>query len=417
MIRFSKFILKNGLTVILQPDHTTPLVNVNLLYRVGAKDENPELTGFAHLFEHLMFGGTAEVPDYDKIVQMIGGENNAFTNNDFTNYYLSLPAPNLETALWLEADRMRNLAINQHSLDIQKAVVIEEFKQRYLNQPYGDVWLLLRPLAYKLHPYQWPTIGKDITHIEHAALTQVREFYDRFYQPKNTILTVTGNFNPVTTQKLIRNYFKDIKNTCEITSNFLFEAEQTEARSLTVTREVPYDAIYIAFPMCSRQSVDYQVYDLISDILSSGKSSRFQQHLILEKRLFSSVNAFITGDLHPGLFVFTGTLMKGVKMEDAEKAIWEEIEVIRTELVEARELRKNIHKMESAISFSRLSSLNNAMNLAYFEMIGNASEINKEIKRYKAVRQEDIRRVAAESFIRPKSNTLYYLSDNQIIED
>lgn len=413
MIRFNKFKLKNGLTVITQLDKSTPLVNVNLLYKVGARNENPDLTGFAHLFEHLMFGGTSQVPDYDKVVQMVGGENNAFTNNDFTNFYISLPAPNLETALWLEADRMRNLNINQHSLDVQKAVVIEEFKQRYLNQPYGDIWLLLRPLAYKKHPYQWSTIGKDISHIEQAELKQVREFYDQYYQPQNTILSVTGNFNPDSIRKLIQLYFGAVQNTCEIQNDYCFEEDQSEARSLKVTRDVPYDALYIAFPMSSRFSSDYQVYDLISDILSSGKSSRFQQRLILEKRLFSSVNAFITGDLHPGLFVFTGTLMEGIRMEDAENAIWEEIETIRTEKVDARELRKNIHKMESAISFSRLSSLNNAMNLAYFEMIGNVKEMNAEIKHYKAVRQEDILRVASQSFTKEKSNTLYYFSQNQ----
>ncbi len=408
MIRYKRFTLKNGLTVLLQSDFSTPLVNVNLLYKVGAKNENPELTGFAHLFEHLMFGGTTNVPDYDELIQLIGGENNAFTNNDFTNYYISLPAPNLETALWLESDRMQNLIINQHSLDIQKGVVIEEYKQRYLNQPYGDVWLLLRPLAYKTHPYLWPTIGKDISHIEQATLASVRDFYDRHYQPANCILSISGNFEEKSCKKLINTYFASIEGIPAQQNPIPQEAPQTEARKLTVHRDVPYDAFYMAFPMCARQDADYQAFDLLSDILSSGKSSRFQQRLIMTKQLFSSVNAYISGDIDPGLFIISGTLMEGVRMEDAEAAVWQELSEIASQLADSRELRKNIHKMESAISFSRLSSLTNAMNLAYFELISHASEINADTKKYKAVRLEDIQRIADETFKPEKSSTLYY---------
>jgi zinc protease len=412
VIRFSRFTLDNGLKVIISKDSETPLANVNLLYNVGAKHENPDLTGFAHLFEHLMFSGTKNIPSYDEVVQLIGGENNAFTNNDFTNYYLSLPADNLETALWLEADRMQNLAINSNSLKVQQGVVIEEYKQVYLNQPYGDVWLLLRKLAYSTHPYQWPTIGKNIAHIEHAKLKDVKDFYHQHYHPANCILSLSGNLDISKSIHLVRNYFEGIPGRTDHKPLLPAEPEQSERRTLTVERIVPYDAIYIAFPMCTRNNPEYQSFDLLSDVLSSGKSSRFQQRLIMEKKLFSSVNAYLSGDIDAGLFIVTATLMKNVKMEDAEHAIWEELNLIANQLPSSRELQKNRNKIASAIHFSRLSSLNNAMNLAYFELIEQAEEINKEIEQYQKVKPEDLSRIAKKTFVQEKSNTLYYYSVN-----
>lgn len=408
MIRFDRLILENGLNVILAPDFETPLANVNLLYKVGAKNENPDLTGFAHLFEHLMFSGTSNIPSYDEVVQLIGGENNAFTNNDFTDYYISAPAANIETALWLEADRMLNLDINPDSLSVQQGVVIEEFKQRYLNQPYGDVWLLLRNLAYTTHPYQWPTIGKNIAHIENADLKDVIDFYHQHYHPANAILSISGNFKPKSLIPIIKKYFEAIPARTTRNLTIPAEPEQTQARSLSVERSVPYDALYIAFPMASRYDAEYQVYDLLSDVLSTGKSSRFQQSLIMEKKLFSSVNAYLSGDIDPGLFVITATLMRGISMETAEAAIWHELELISRELPSLREVQKNKNKIASAIHFSRLSSLNNVMNLAYFELLGNAANINHELKLYQQVKPSDLSRVAQEMFKREKSSTLYY---------
>lgn len=408
MIRFSRLKLDNGLEVILAPDFETPLANVNLLYKVGAKNENPDLTGFAHLFEHLMFSGTKNIPSYDEVVQLVGGENNAFTNNDFTNYYISLPGVNLETALWLEADRMQNLDINPNSLKVQQGVVIEEYKQRYLNQPYGDVWLLLRNLAYTTHHYKWPTIGKNIAHIENSDLNDVKDFYFKHYHPSNAILSISGNFKPKAIIPLIHKYFGSIAARNNPSYPIPAEPLQTEARSLSVEKPVPYDALYIAFPMPERNDTDYQAYDLLSDVLSTGKSSRFQQKLIMKKKLFSSVDAYLSGDIDPGLFIISATLMEGVKMQDAEEAIWNELELITKELPSPRELQKNKNKIASALHFSRLSSLNNAMNLAYFELLGNVNEINQELKQYQKVKPADLTRIAKKTLRREKSNTLYY---------
>ncbi len=411
MIGFEKFILKNGLRLIVHQDKSTPIVAVNVLYDIGAKDEHPEKTGFAHLFEHLMFGGSINIPKFDMPLQKVGGENNAFTNNDYTNYYITLPKQNLETAFWLESDRMLSLIFSNKSLEIQRNVVIEEFKQVFLNQPYGDAWLLLRPLVYKNHPYQWATIGKEISHIENARLEDVKSFYENYYNPNNAILVVAGDVDPGEIKALADKWFGDIPSGIVPDRNLPEEKIQTATRSLSVKRNVPADAIYKAFHMSSRLDNDYYASDLISDILSNGDSSRLFSKLVKEEKMFSELQAFISGDMDNGMFIVTGKLMQGVEVNAAEQAIYQELEKIKNELVNPIELQKVKNKIESTLTFSEVSILTKAMNLAYFELLGGAGKINDEISHYEKVTPQDIQRVANNMFRTENDSTLYYLAE------
>ncbi len=411
MIGFEKFILKNGLRLIVHQDKSTPIVAVNVLYDIGAKDEHPEKTGFAHLFEHLMFGGSINIPKFDMPLQKVGGENNAFTNNDYTNYYITLPKQNLETAFWLESDRMLSLIFSNKSLEIQRNVVIEEFKQVFLNQPYGDAWLLLRPLVYKNHPYQWATIGKEISHIENARLEDVKSFYENYYNPNNAILVVAGDVDPGEIKALADKWFGDIPSGIVPDRNLPEEKIQTATRSLSVKRNVPADAIYKAFHMSSRLENDYYASDLISDILSNGDSSRLFSKLVKEEKMFSELQAFISGDMDNGMFIVTGKLMQGVEVNAAEQAIYQELEKIKNELVNPVELQKVKNKIESTLTFSEVSILTKAMNLAYFELLGGAGKINDEISHYEKVTPQDIQRVANNMFRTENDSTLYYLAE------
>jgi len=411
MIHYERFELSNGLKVLFHKDIDTPIAAVNLLYNVGARDEHPDKTGFAHLFEHLMFGGSVNIPDFDTPLQMVGGENNAFTNNDYTNYYIVLPKDNLETALWLESDRMLSLAFSKKSLKVQKNVVIEEFKQRYLNQPYGDIWLYLRPLAYKIHPYMWSTIGKEISHIENATIEDVKEFFFQHYAPNNAILTVAGNFEIEYVREMVEKWFGGIERREVKLRNIPQEPLQTEKRTLTLERDVPYNAIYKTYHIGGRNDNDYYVFDLLSDVLSSGKSSRLYQKLVKEVNIFSNVDAYISGDIEPGLFVFSGNLMEGVSMETAEKAIDDEIQAICTKMVSEYEFEKVKNKMESNWVFSEMHILNKAMNLGFYELIGDAELINSEIDKYRAVTREDLLQAASKTFIDTNCSVLYYLAN------
>jgi zinc protease len=413
MIDFKKFTLDNGLNVIVHHDNSTPIVALNLLYNVGAKDEHPNKTGFAHLFEHLMFGGSINIPSYDEPLQEVGGDNNAFTNNDITNYYLTIPKENLETGFWLESDRMLSLAFSEKSLEVQRNVVIEEFKQRYINQPYGDIWLLLRPLAYKAHPYQWATIGKEISHIEQASIDDVKEFFFHHYAPNNAILVVAGNVTEEEVRILSNKWFGPIEKRNVKKRKLPKEPVQKEYRELSVEREVPYDSLTMAYHMCGRLDKDYYVYDLLSDILSNGKSSRFYQKLVKEKRLFTDIDAYITGSIDKGLFIISGTLLKGIKMKTAEKAVQEIIDEVSTNRVQSEELTKIKNKTEANLLFSEIDVLNKAMNLAYFELIGNASMINEELEKYQNVTEKDILRVAKKMFVKENCSTLYYYAKNK----
>ena len=414
MIKFERFTLNNGLKVIVHHDPSTTLVAFNVLYNVGARDENPEKTGFAHLFEHLMFEGSVHIPSYDKPLQMAGGENNAFTTNDITNYYITLPKENIESAFWLESDRMIGLDFSQEKLEIQKNVVIEEFNQRYLNQPYGDSSLLLRPLAYKVHPYQWATIGKKIDHIQNATLDDVKDFFFHHYAPNNAILSISGNVNTDEIKTLCEKWFGSINKKEIAKRNILKEPEQKQARTQTVYRNVPFDAIYKAFHMSSKLEKEYYTTDLISDLLSNGKSSRLYQNLVKDKKLFSDINAYITGDIDAGLFIITGKLMKTVKREDAEKTINSEIDKITEGKITDYEIEKVKNKFESVFEFGQLSATNKAMDLAYNELLGDANRINLEVKNYRSVTKKEIKEVAKKLFNVNNSSTLYYLSKESI---
>ena len=407
MISFDKFILNNGLKVIVHKDNSTPIVAMNILYNVGSRDEDPNRTGFAHLFEHLMFGGSVNIPDYDEPLQRVGGENNAFTNNDITNYYLTLPKTNLETAFWLESDRMAGLAFSKKSLDVQRNVVSEEFKQSYLNQPYGDVYLLLRPLAYKVYPYQWDTIGKDLSHIQEASMKEVKAFFQKFYCPNNAIMVVAGDVETEEIKRLTEKWFGSIPKGPDNLRNLPVEPKQTEARKLTVERKVPADRIYKVYHCCARTDKEFHTVDLLSDVLSNGKSSRLYQELLMKKQLFSKIDGFLSGDIDKGLFIITGKLSKGVKMEDAENAINEELLKVQQQLDET-ELEKVKNKIESTLIFSEMSVLNKAMNLASAELMGDAAMVNDEITKYRSVTSEMIKQQAKEIFRETNSSTLYY---------
>lgn len=408
MIEIEKFCLENGLRVIVNNDNSTPIVSFNLLYDVGSKDEDPNRTGFAHLFEHLMFGGSVNIPHFDTPLERTGGENNAFTNNDFTNYYITLPKENLETAFWLESDRMLNLAFSKKSLDVQKNVVVEEFNQRYLNQPYGDVWLLLRPLAYQVHPYKWSTIGTCVDHIKKATLNDVKEFFFKHYAPNNAILSIAG---PVSTQEIFdlsNKWFGEIEKRPVPKRDLPKEPEQVESRILEVERDVPFDSIYKAYHMCNRKHSDFYAADLISDLLSNGKSSRLYQKLVKERNLFSDINAYITGDIDEGLFVITGRLYKNTSFSDAETAIGNELDSIINQPIDGYELEKVKNKFESNFKFGEANPLDKAMNLAFYELLEKAEGINLEVERYREVTSEKVKTVATKIFAKENCSTLYY---------
>ncbi len=410
MITFRKFKLKNNLTFIVHEDNSSPLACLNILYDVGARDEDESKTGFAHLFEHLMFGGSVNIPSYDEPLQMVGGENNAFTTNDITNYYCTVPAANLETAFWLESDRMLSLAFTDKSLEVQRNVVIEEFKQRYLNQPYGDVWLLLRPLAYQQHPYKWATIGKEIKHIEDATMNDVRSFFKKHYNPSNAIVVVAGSIKYEEVKALAEKWFAPLEAGVKPARNLPAEPPQTQPRRLTVERDVPADSIYKAYHMCSRYDKEYHAVDLVSDILSRGNSSRMYKSLVKERQLFSEISAYVMGDFDKGLFVISGKIPANVKIEDAEKGIFEEIEKMKKDLVAEDELQKCKNKVESSVTFSETDILTKATNLALSELLGDAELINEEISRYAAVTREDIRTQANKVLDENNCSTLYYLA-------
>lgn len=408
MIQINRYTLANGLRIVHNEDDSTQMVALNLLYDVGARDEDPSHTGFAHLFEHLMFGGSLHIPDYDTPVQNAGGENNAWTNNDITNYYITLPHQNVETGFWLESDRMLSLDFSPKSLEVQRQVVIEEFKQRNLNQPYGDASHLLRELAYESHPYRWPTIGKEIAHIAQATLEEVKDFFYRFYAPNNAILAVTGHISFEETIRLAEKWFGPIPARNISPRKLPAEKPQTAVRRKTVERKVPVDAIYMAFHMSNRMHPDYYVYDMITDILSNGRSSRFIQSLVQEQKLFTSIDAYISGSLDEGLLHVTGKPVEGVSLEQAEEAIWKELEKMKTVPVSEQELEKVKNRYESEQIFNNINYLNVATNLAFFELTGKAEDINEEVGKYRAVTAEQIQATSARCFVPENCSILYY---------
>lgn len=403
-----KHTLANGLRVVHSQDNSTQMVAINVAYDVGARDEHPGHTGFAHLFEHLMFGGSVNIPDYDAPLQLAGGESNAWTNNDLTNYYLTIPKQNVEMGFWLESDRMLSLDFNEKSLEVQKGVVMEEFKQRCLNQPYGDTEHLLRPLAFKVHPYRWPTIGKELSHIENATLADVKDFFFRFYAPNNAILAVTGHISFEETVALAEKWFGSIPRRDVPVRAIPAEPLQTEERRMTVERPVPLDALFMMFHKCDRHHPDYYAFDILSDVLSNGSSSRLRQRLVKEKNLFSSIDAHISGSIDPGLFTITGKPASGVSLEQAEAAVWEELKILQTTPVDAIELEKVKNKFESAHIFGNINYMNVATNLAWYELLGRAEALDEEVGKYRAVGAGHIMDVARSAFTPANSCVLYY---------
>lgn len=412
MIQFERFTLSNGLRVVVHQDTSTPMAVVDVVYDVGAKDEEPNRTGFAHLFEHLMFGGSVNIPEYDTPLQMAGGENNAFTTNDLTNYYIQLPAENLETAFWLESDRMLSLAFEDKSLETQRKVVCEEFKEHYLNKPYGDVWLKLRELAYTTHPYKWMTIGKELSHIENAQLQDVKNFFFKHYRPVNAVLVVAGNVTVEQVRALGEKWFGSIEPGERYVRNLPEEPKQTAPKKLEVHADVPLDAFYKCWHIYARLDQRYYVSDLITEVLGGGGSSRLYQALVKEKKLFSNIECYHFGTVEPGLLSIEGKLVKGVKMEDAEAAVEEELEKMKKEKISVTELQKVKNKTESMIAFEDMTLMNRANSLALYELLGDAGLMNTELDRYNKVTVEDIQEECNTIFQESNSNTLWYMAKN-----
>lgn len=402
--------MANGLHIIHHFDDSTQLCVLNMLYNVGSKHENPDKTGFAHLFEHLMFGGSVNIEEFDTVLQDASGESNAFTSNDITNYYLTLPANNIETGFWLESDRMLSLDFSQESLDIQRNVVIEEFKERYLNQPYGDVWLKILPLAYKVHPYNWPTIGKEISHIENAKLEDVKTFFKNFYCPNNAVLVLAGNLDLETCKILVNKWFAPIPSQNYVKPSYSQEPKQTEARTETLYADVPLDMIVKAYHMPARTDEKYFAADMLTDILGAGKSSRFYVDLVKNKNLFSELDAYISGDVEAGLLMIEGKLSKGVSMGTAENAILNTLEDFKNNGVGTNELTKIKNKSETNIRFNDMTVLNKAMKLAYAWVLGDIELVNTEADSYLKVTEADIINIANQILIPTNCSTLYYLS-------
>ncbi len=408
MIPYTKKILPNGLTLVVNRDRASKLAAVNILYKVGARNEDPRRTGFAHLFEHLMFRGTREVPNFDLPVQMASGDNNAFTNNDYTDFYITLPKDNLETALWLESDRMEGLDITPAKLEAEKKVVIEEFRQRYLNQPYGDQTMLLRAQAYKVHPYRWAAIGLTTDHIAGASLEDVETFYRAHYRPSNAVLSISADIEEERMLELAEKWFAPLADHPAEAAPIPQEPVQTEARREEVERDVPAPTVTVAYHMGGRTDADFYTADLVSDLLSGGDSGRLYTHLVKERQLLSSVNAYVTGNVDPGLFVFTGQLLPGVTPGEVETAFREEIETLQTASATAYEIEKVKNKFEANTLFGELNVMNKAMNLGFYEMLGDLRLINREVDRYRAVTDGDIRSFCRRTFRPENSSTLIY---------
>lgn len=408
MIQYNQFVLDNGLKVFVHEDASTPMAAVNILYNVGSRDEDPARTGFAHLFEHLMFGGSKHIPSYDEPLQRVGGENNAFTSPDITNYYITLPTANLETAFWLESDRMLSLSFDQKVLDVQQKVVIEEFNQRYLNQPYGDVWLKLRPLAYQQHSYRWATIGKDISHIENATLDDVKAFFYKYYLPNNAILVVAGNVTTEQVKQLCRKWFEPIPAGKDYIRSLPAEPHQTKARFDETTADVPLNAIYKAYHMPGRFDADFQTVDLLSDLLGRSKSSRLYQQLLRDQQLFSNIGSYLTSSVEPGLFLVQGTLNEDVTLEEADAAISAVLQAVVDHGVPEAELTKVKNQAESTLAFSEVELLNRAMNLAYAANAGDPELVNQEAAKIQTVTPDAVQAMARQILRPDNSSTLYY---------
>lgn len=408
MIKYNSFTLDNGLRVFVHEDKNTPLAVLNILYDVGSRDENPDKTGFAHLFEHLMFGGSKNIPNYDEPLQRVGGENNAFTSPDMTNYYVTIPAKNLETAFWLESDRMMSLSFDPKVLEVQRSVVIEEFKQRYLNQPYGDVWLKLRPLVYDQHPYRWATIGKEISHIENATMHDVKDFFFTHYRPNNAYMVVAGNVATEEVKRLSEKWFGEIPAGEKKERKLPKEPEQKQAKFLELEADVPADSLYKAYHMPAKTDPEYYASDLLSDILGHGKSSRLYQKLVKEEAIFSSLGAYVTGSSDPGLLIVSGQVSEGISIENANLAVESLITELITEEISNKEIEKVKNQAVSSIVYGEVDLLNRAMAIAFGAVLGNADLVNQETNMIKSVSKDEIQKAGKKILVPENCSTLYY---------
>ncbi|MCC6634190.1 MAG: insulinase family protein [Chitinophagaceae bacterium] len=412
MIHFNKHTLHNGLKIIVHEDNSTPMAVVNIMYNVGARDEDPQKTGFAHLFEHLMFGGSINIPEYDEPLQKAGGDNNAYTTNDLTNYYCVLPAQNIETAFWLESDRMLSLAFNKKSLNVQRKVVCEEFKEHYINKPYGDIWHNMRNLAFDVHPYKWMTIGKELSHIENATIEDVKAFFFKHYRPNNAIVVVAGNVQSNQIFQLAEKWFGNIPSSENSIKNIPKEPQQNNAKFLELQANVPLDAIIKTWHIDARLTKGYYAADLITEIFGGGASSRLYNSLVKNKKLFSSINCYHFGSIDPGLLTIEGKLIKGIKMQEAENAIEEELEKLKSTLIENNELQKVKNRTESMITFEDISVESRANSLAMYELLGDAAWMNTELEKYQEITIHDIQQYAQTIFNTKNSSTIHYYSKN-----
>jgi predicted Zn-dependent peptidase len=414
MIHYDSFRLPNGLTTYFHQDYTTPMAVVNVLYNVGSRDEHEDQTGFAHLFEHLMFGGSKHIPDYDIPVQRVGGENNAFTSPDITNYYISLPAVNLDTALWLESDRMLSLSFDPKVLEVQRNVVVEEFKQRYLNQPYGDSWLKLRPLAYQIHPYRWATIGKDIAHIEQATMDQVEDFFYRFYRPNNAVLVVAGPLELAEVQDKVAKWFGDIPSGSLVERQLPREPKQMQARFDEVGASVPLDGLFKTYHMPGRFEEGFYPADLLADLLGRGKSSRLYQKLVKEKPLFNSITANCTSSLDPGLLCIRGFVNPGVSLETANEAVETLLAELPSEHIQEEEVEKVKNQAETSLVFSEVELLSRCLNIAFAANAGNVTWVNQDKEKIQQVSVASLHKSAQEVLQPNNCSTLYYRKSSSV---
>ena len=408
MISFEKFTLANGLQVIVHEDPATTMAVVDVIYNVGSRDEDENLTGFAHLFEHLMFGGSENIPSFDTPLQKVGGENNAFTTPDLTNYYISVPAQNIETAFWLESDRMKQLAFNTQSLETQRKVVIEEFKQRYLNQPYGDVWLKFRPMIYQKHPYRWPTIGAGIQHIEEAQMSDVRAFFEKHYIPSNAVLVVAGRVKVDQVKALAEKWFAPIDAGIKPNRKLPQEPEQSEDRRMEISGDVPANRIYKAYPVIGRYEPEYYAIDLMSDLVGRGESSYLYEHLVQKQRIFDSIGTYQTSSIDPGLLIIQGQVSDDVKIEEAEKALEKALQDFAASPIIEKDLQMVKNQSEASLVFGEVEVLNRAMNLAMAANAGDVNLVNEESDKIAKVEAADLEKWAQRLFIQGKSNTLLY---------
>ncbi len=411
-LQFKRHILANGLRLIVHEDHSTPLASCNVVYNVGSRDENPDMTGMAHLFEHFMFTGSKNIADYDAQLQSVGAINNAYTTQDITHYYITLPAVNIEHALWLESDRMLELAFQQEKLDIQKHVVIEEFKENFLNRPYGDLWLLYNQFYFQKHPYQWLPIGKEISHIEKVSMDDMKNFFYRFYRPNNAVLTIAGDVRFEQIVPLVEKWFGPIPAGQTIIKQYPQEDPQREKRFVEYRRNVPADMLFKGWPACGRLTRDFYAYDMLSDLFGSGQSSYLYKKFVMEDAIFTDISAYITGTLDPGIFIVGGRPAEGVNIEEADKRLSDYLYQLPQNCINTHDLQKVKNRVESIILQNDIKIEDRSSSLAVAECFSCAEDFNDETNRYFAVSEEQINSLYSNMFRQEQETTMYYRAVN-----